>query len=63
MDVAKDKVQKVDERTLTIELTDAPGGSLAYIWRESPVKELYKLPIYSADDFRMPTPPFKHQLD
>ncbi len=65
MEVSKEKVQQVDSRTVTVDLSDfgnVLGGSISYIWRESPVKALYMLPIYSDDQFRMPTPPFKFDL-
>jgi len=65
MDIAKDRVSQVDKRTIRVDLSEFEtvlGGSIAYIWRETPVKELYMLPIYSDDQFRMPTPPFKFDL-
>ena len=65
MEVSKEKVQQVDSRTVTVDLSDfgmVLGGSISYIWRESPVKALYMLPIYSDDQFRMPTPSFKFDL-
>ena len=65
LEVSKERVQQVDSRTVTVDLSDFEmvlGGSIAYIWRETPVKELYMLPIYSDDQFRMPTPPFKYDL-
>jgi hypothetical protein len=65
MDIAKDRVSQVDKRTIRVDLSEFEtvlGGSIAYIWRETPVKELYMLPIYSDDQFRMPSPPFKFDL-
>jgi len=65
IDIAKERVNQVDKRTIRVDLSDFDtvlGGSIAYIWRETPVKELYMLPIYSDDQFRMPTPPFKFNL-
>ena len=64
-DVPKDKVAQVDSKTITVDLSDfgdLSDCSLSYIWRETPVKELYMLPIYSADEYRVPSPPWKHLL-
>ncbi len=65
MEVSKENVQQVDSRTIAVDLSEfgmVLGGSISYLWRESPVKALYMLPIYSDDEFRMPTPPFKYDL-
>jgi len=65
IDISKDKVDQIDNRTIRVDLSSFDtilGGSIAYIWRETPVKDLYMLPIYSDDQFRMPTPPFKFDL-
>jgi len=37
-------------------------GSLAYLWRETPVKKLLGLPIYAVDEFQLPSPPWKFKL-
>lgn len=47
MDIAKDRVSQVDKRLktrvdLVIEFETVLGGSIAYIWRETPVKELFR---------------------
>ena len=65
VEVSKTRVKQTDARTVTVDLADfdvRQGVSVAYIWRETPVKEVYMLPIYSADEFRVPTPPFKFNL-
>ena len=39
--MAKNKVELIDSKTVSIDLSDfgdITGGSLAYIWRETPVK-------------------------
>ena len=65
-EVTKEKVKQDGNKTIIVDLSDfdtMSGGSIAYIWRETPVKDLYKLPIYSSDLFRMPTPPFKFYIE
>jgi len=38
-------------------------GSIAYLWRETPVLETLGLPIYSADEFRLPAAPWKASFE
>ena len=42
------------------QLTNATG--LAYLWESDPVRKMLGAPIYSADEFRLPAAPWKHQL-
>ena len=56
------KVRMTDSRRLAIEKTgagDCRGGSLAYLWRQTPIqKPIWGAPIYSDDSFRVPSPPW-----
>jgi len=60
-EIPKEAVTQIDARTL--EISSKQTGSLAYLWRETPVVETLGLPIYSADGFRMPSAPWKYSLE
>ena len=54
-----------DDMTISINLESFRNEkvlSLAYIWRETPVKEYLGLPIYGAEPFTLPSPPWKKKL-
>ena len=54
-----------DQRTIIIDLSgfsNVHEGSIGYLWRETPVKKLLGLPIYAADDFKLPSPPWKMKI-
>jgi len=55
-------VQMTDSRHLVIEKEgtgDCSGGALAYLWRQTPIQTpIWGAPIYSDDDFRIPSPPW-----
>ena len=55
-------VQMTDSRHLAIAKEGAgscPGGSLSYLWRQTPIQTpIWGAPIYSDDIFRMPSPPW-----
>eukprot|EP00092_Neocalanus_flemingeri_P021849 GFUD01023702.1.p1 GENE.GFUD01023702.1~~GFUD01023702.1.p1 ORF type:complete len:260 (-),score=43.69 GFUD01023702.1:3-740(-) len=55
-------VQMRDSRHLVIEKAGAgncPNGSLAYLWRQTPIQApVWGAPIYSDDSFRLPSPPW-----
>jgi hypothetical protein len=36
---------------------------VGYLWRESPVLAYLGLPIYAADEYQLPSPPWKFQLN
>ena len=61
VEVGKEAAAQVDKFTLSINL-ELPGVpfSLAYAWRETPVKRYLGLPVYgSQEQFRLPSPPWK----
>ena len=63
--LGNDKVTVVDDKTLVINLDsyrEEPVLSLAYIWRETPVKEYLGLPIYGVEPFNLPSPPWKKTI-
>ena len=61
VEVGKEAVAQVDKFTLSINLElPAVPFSLAYAWRETPVKRYLGLPVYgSQEQFRLPSPPWK----
>merc|ERR1712123_177173 len=62
IEIEKENVSVVDDQTLSISLVSyqaEPVLSLAYIWRETPVKEYLGLPIYGGEPFHLPSPPWK----
>ena len=61
VEVARDAVTLVDSKTLSISL-ELPSNlfSLAYAWRETPVKRYLGLPVYGEEQsFSLPSPPWK----
>ena len=62
VEVAREAVTQVDEHILYIVLGEwpEPPFSLAYAWRETPVKRYLGLPVYgNQDQFSLPSPPWK----
>ena len=61
VEVNKEAVTQVDEKTLTIsvEFSASKVFSLAYLWRETPVKSYLGLPVYGATHRSLPSPPWK----
>ena len=58
----KSAVQQVSPSVL--ELVTAPfQGTVGYLWRTDPVLTLYGLPIYSDDEFHLPSPPWKISME
>jgi len=58
----KDSVAVLDDTNLSINLDafkEEDTLSIAYIWRETPVKEYLGLPIYGVEPFYLPSPPWK----
>jgi len=65
-EVPKSAVLQIDQRTIVVNLTTfqpVSTGSLGYLWRESPVLDLYGLPIYATDRYSLPSPPWKMPID
>ena len=61
----KENVSALDDHTISINLESYRGESalsLAYLWRETPVKEYLGLPIYGLEPFHLPSPPWKKTL-
>jgi len=64
-EISKGLVIQIDSRTLMVDLRQVEiieQASIGYIWRESPVEKLLGLPIYSQDEFRLPSPPWKFKI-
>ena len=62
VEVRKEGVTMVDRYTLsiTLEFEMPPTFSLAYVWRETPVKRYLGLPVYGTHQhYRLPSPPWK----
>ena len=43
-------------------MTNLSVISLAFLWRESPVKEYLGSSVYSRDEFALPSPPWKYSV-
>jgi len=63
-EVAKENVMQVDDRTVLVDISSFDTlGTLGYLWRETPVLTYLGLPIYAADEYQLPSPPWKFQLN
>eukprot|EP00092_Neocalanus_flemingeri_P011464 GFUD01012354.1.p1 GENE.GFUD01012354.1~~GFUD01012354.1.p1 ORF type:complete len:515 (+),score=111.79 GFUD01012354.1:182-1726(+) len=65
IEIEKEKVTVEDDKMISINLElfrSEKVLSLAYIWRETPVKEYLGLPIYGGEPFNLPSPPWKKTL-
>jgi len=65
VEIEKENVSALDDHTISINLESYRGESalsLAYLWRETPVKEYLGLPIYGLEPFHLPSPPWKKTL-
>ena len=63
--LGKENVSALDDHTISINLESyrgEPALSLAYLWRETPVKEYLGLPLYGLEPFNLPSPPWKKTL-
>jgi len=58
-EISLESVEIIGESTIQINGLNKETGSLAYLWRETPVLETLGLPIYAKDKFRLPAAPWK----
>ena len=61
IEVPREAVSQVNSNTLSINLEFNADVvfSLAYAWRETPVKRYLGLPVYADDVYSLPSPPWK----